>query len=102
MSIFEAKYADNLTLDQARALAVEAIEAGIIHDEGSGSTVNVCVITNKGAKMEMNVKSYNKRDWYNPEPYKFPKGSTPYFNEYKFPKIVVEDQKDGDGKMVQE
>eukprot|EP00330_Aristerostoma_sp_ATCC50986_P002674 CAMPEP_0114583422 /NCGR_PEP_ID=MMETSP0125-20121206/7150_1 /TAXON_ID=485358 ORGANISM="Aristerostoma sp., Strain ATCC 50986" /NCGR_SAMPLE_ID=MMETSP0125 /ASSEMBLY_ACC=CAM_ASM_000245 /LENGTH=274 /DNA_ID=CAMNT_0001776853 /DNA_START=22 /DNA_END=846 /DNA_ORIENTATION=- len=102
MSIFEAKYQDDLTLEQARALAIEAIEAGIIHDEGSGSTVNLCVITNKESKMEMNVKSYNKRDWYNPNPYKFPKGSTPFFKELIFPKVDVTNVSDPNQKMIAE
>jgi 20S proteasome subunit beta 2 len=44
VSILETKYRDDLTLEEAKLLCIEAIEAGIIHDLGSGSNVDICVI----------------------------------------------------------
>ncbi len=34
MAVFESKYRDDLTLEEARNLVIEAIEAGILHDLG--------------------------------------------------------------------
>lgn len=45
MTIFESKYKDDLTREQAIALCVEAISAGIYHDLGSGSHVDYCVLS---------------------------------------------------------
>ena len=34
VGILESKYKDNLTLDEAKSLVIESVEAGIIHDLG--------------------------------------------------------------------
>lgn len=44
MAILETNYKDNMTKDEAIKLVVMAIEAGIYHDLGSGSNVDVCII----------------------------------------------------------
>lgn len=44
-SILEKNYKDNMTLAEARQLAIDAIKAGIIYDNGSGSNVDFCEIT---------------------------------------------------------
>ena len=44
-SILESRYKDNMTLAEARQLAIDAIKAGIIYDNGSGSNVDFCEIT---------------------------------------------------------
>jgi Proteasome subunit len=38
----------NLTIDEAIALVVKAVKAGIDHDLGSGSQVDLCIITSDG------------------------------------------------------
>lgn len=45
MTIFESKYKDDMTREEAVKLVIEAISAGIYHDLGSGSHVDYCVIT---------------------------------------------------------
>jgi len=45
--VLESKYKDNMNLQEAFDLAVEAIEAGIFYDLGSGSNVDICVIETK-------------------------------------------------------
>ena len=45
MSVFESQWRRDLTQDEAVALCSEAILAGIFNDLGSGSNVDVCVIT---------------------------------------------------------
>merc|ERR1719486_717042 len=45
MSVFEAEYKGNMTLDEAKALVHKAIMAGINNDLGSGGSVDMMVIT---------------------------------------------------------
>ncbi|GMN42630.1 hypothetical protein TIFTF001_011850 [Ficus carica] len=49
MSVFESKYKEGLTRDEGIKIVAEAICSGIFNDLGSGSNVDVCVIT-KGHK----------------------------------------------------
>lgn len=86
MSIFEAGYKDDMSLNEARDLAIKAIEAGIIHDEGSGSNVDVCVITRVSGvvkcTMDRGVKMENKRLYFKPGGYSFPAGVTKTLGEF--------------------
>lgn len=61
MAILQAKYKENMNLEEAKALAVEGIEAGIFHDEGSGSNVDICVITKDKATYLRNYVSHDKK-----------------------------------------
>ena len=45
MAVFEEGYKDGLERDEAVALVARAIRSGIYNDLGSGSNVDVCVIT---------------------------------------------------------
>jgi len=45
MSVFEAKYKEGLTRDEGIKLVAESICSGIFNDLGSGSNVDICVIT---------------------------------------------------------
>lgn len=51
MSIMETKFHDDMEEEEARLMCIEAIEAGIYHDLGSGSNVDVCIINQYGAHM---------------------------------------------------
>ena len=44
----EHGYKDDLTLEEGKDLAIKAITAGIIYDLGSGSNVDLMIITQKG------------------------------------------------------
>lgn len=55
MTIFESKYKDDMTREEAIALVTEAISAGIYHDLGSGSHVDYCVITKDKSEMFRNA-----------------------------------------------
>jgi 20S proteasome subunit beta 2 len=55
MTIFESKYKDDMTRDEAIALCVEAISAGIYHDLGSGSHVDYCVFEEGKTEMFRNA-----------------------------------------------
>lgn len=45
MAVFETSWRKGLTKDEAVELCSQAIEAGIFNDLGSGSNVDVCIIT---------------------------------------------------------
>ncbi|XP_017971426.1 PREDICTED: proteasome subunit beta type-7-B [Theobroma cacao] len=45
MTVFESKYREGLTKEEGFNLVCKAICAGIFNDLGSGSNVDVCVIT---------------------------------------------------------
>lgn len=45
MSVFETQWKSGLSKDDAVKLCADAIQAGIWNDLGSGSNVDVCVIT---------------------------------------------------------
>jgi 20S proteasome subunit beta 2 len=59
MGIMETYYKENLSKDEAIKLCVAAIEAGIYHDLGSGSNVDVCIITRGKVEFLRNYKHDN-------------------------------------------
>ena len=75
MSVFETRWKPNMTRDEAVALASEAIKAGIFNDLGSGSNVDVAVITADKTTLLRNYIKPNQREkkYRN---YTFEKGST--------------------------
>lgn len=50
ISVFEDRYKPNMELEEAKALVRDAIAAGIFCDLGSGSNVDLCVITHQGVQ----------------------------------------------------
>eukprot|EP00298_Acanthocystis_sp_HF-20_P029452 c8333_g1_i1.p1 GENE.c8333_g1_i1~~c8333_g1_i1.p1 ORF type:complete len:262 (+),score=96.57 c8333_g1_i1:60-845(+) len=89
MSVFEAGYKPNLELDEAMHLVHQAIRAGIFNDLGSGSNVDLCVITKEGAKMH---RTYDEA---NPRPFKrqyyFSPGTTPVWHDLSRLAVQEED-----------
>eukprot|EP00008_Paramoeba_atlantica_P006106 CAMPEP_0201485956 /NCGR_PEP_ID=MMETSP0151_2-20130828/10013_1 /ASSEMBLY_ACC=CAM_ASM_000257 /TAXON_ID=200890 /ORGANISM="Paramoeba atlantica, Strain 621/1 / CCAP 1560/9" /LENGTH=280 /DNA_ID=CAMNT_0047870307 /DNA_START=1291 /DNA_END=2133 /DNA_ORIENTATION=+ len=81
MAIFEAGWQPNLTQDQARNLVHHAIKAGIFNDLGSGSNVDICIITKDGVDMQRNMDKANPRKFRNERGYSFPPGTTPVLKE---------------------
>jgi hypothetical protein len=59
-SILESRYRDNLTMEEATQLAIDAIKAGIIYDNGSGSNVDFVQITEKDIHYERNFEIVGK------------------------------------------
>lgn len=55
MTIFESKFKDNMTREEAVELVKEAISAGIYHDLGSGSHVDYCVLIDNKTEMFRNA-----------------------------------------------
>ncbi|PJF39114.1 MAG: hypothetical protein CUN54_09425, partial [Phototrophicales bacterium] len=56
MSVFESGYKKMMSRNEAVKLAVRAVEAGIYNDLGSGSNVDVCIITRKKTEFLRNYK----------------------------------------------
>ncbi|RPA72279.1 N-terminal nucleophile aminohydrolase [Ascobolus immersus RN42] len=80
MSVFESKWQKDMSKEDAVALCSEAIESGIFNDLGSGSNVDVCVITPEKATLMRNFKTPNQREQKELS-YKFPIGTTAYLHE---------------------
>ncbi|CAB1351098.1 unnamed protein product [Coregonus sp. 'balchen'] len=57
ISIFEDRYRPNMELEEAKKLVRDAITAGIFCDLGSGSNVDLCVITQAGVQY---LRSYDQ------------------------------------------
>ncbi|XP_065917928.1 proteasome subunit beta type-7-like [Dysidea avara] len=50
MAVFESRYRPNMEVGEAKELVRDAIAAGIFNDLGSGSNVDLCVITSRKAQ----------------------------------------------------
>lgn len=90
MAILENYYKDNMTKEEAIKLVVSAIEAGIYHDLGSGSNVDVCVIMRGKVEYLRNYKHDNHKVFSKPDGYKFRKDRVHVLEEFKM-KLVVEE-----------
>jgi 20S proteasome subunit beta 2 len=85
MAVFERGFKDNLDEKEAVDLVDQAIQAGIFNDLGSGSNVDICVITRDCVKFshnyrtgpEGNVKPERKHKYH------FPRGTTEVLKEVK-------------------
>jgi len=83
MAVFEAGYRDNLELEDAKALVHAGISAGIFNDLGSGSNVDLVVITKGNVDILRNYDKLNPRKFRREKPYAFPLGTTPVISETK-------------------
>jgi len=63
-------------MEEAKALIVRAVEAGIYNDLGSGSNVDLCVIQRGKVEFFRNHVSKNKKMFSMEKSYVFPKGTT--------------------------
>jgi len=87
MSVFETSWKQDLSREDAVKLCAEAIQAGIWNDLGSGSNVDVCVITPEKTELLRNYITPNTRE-KKMRDYKFPRGTTAVLNE----KIITREQ----------
>eukprot|EP01127_Copromyxa_protea_P004775 TRINITY_DN145_c0_g1_i2.p1 TRINITY_DN145_c0_g1~~TRINITY_DN145_c0_g1_i2.p1 ORF type:complete len:268 (-),score=67.30 TRINITY_DN145_c0_g1_i2:52-855(-) len=94
MSIFESEYKDDMEIDEAIALVTKAIAAGVFNDLGSGSNIDVTIITKDGADIRRNYVTPNERK-HPAAVYYYPPGTTAVLSEKIVPiaqrkDIVVE------------
>jgi 20S proteasome subunit beta 2 len=85
MSVFETQWRRAMTRDEAVKLCADAILAGIFNDLGSGSNVDVCVITPDKATLLRNYIKPNERERKRRD-YRFKKGTTAVLNEKVVPR----------------
>ena len=91
MSMFENEYKDGMTEEEAVQLVVDAIEAGIFNDLGSGSSDDVCIIKKDSVDYRRNYVKPNQRMYERKRGYNFPKGSTAVLRESIQAVATVED-----------
>jgi 20S proteasome subunit beta 2 len=58
LSIIESKYRDDMTKEEAIALLTEGVMAGIMHDLGSGSALDFCVLTKGNVEYILKAASH--------------------------------------------
>ncbi len=96
MGVLETKYRDGMTEQEAIDLVKDAIEAGIFHDLGSGSNVDIYVVKRTGCEKKEDYRVYNVKKFSQPENYTFPKGITPIISgseiEYRWKNIQITDE----------
>ncbi|KAF2267616.1 N-terminal nucleophile aminohydrolase [Lojkania enalia] len=80
MSVFETQWKNDLTKDAAVKLCSDAIMAGIFNDLGSGSNVDVAIITEEKATLLRNFITPNVRQ-PKERNYRFQRGTTAILNE---------------------
>ena len=97
MGVLETKYKDNLGEQEAVDLVKDAIEAGIFHDLGSGSNVDIYVVKRTGCEKKEDYRVYNQKKFSSPETYTFPKGTTKLITnsevEYRWKNIIITEEK---------
>ncbi|KAK3695129.1 nucleophile aminohydrolase [Podospora appendiculata] len=80
MSVFETQWTPKLTEAEAVELCSQAIQSGIFNDLGSGSNVDVAVITKEKTVLKRGYVKPNERS-QKLKSYLFPKGTTAVLNE---------------------
>jgi len=96
MSVMESRYRDGMSIEEGKQLVVDSILSGIFNDLGSGSNVDVCIITKDGAEMLRNYVKPNERLFRQPQPVNFPIGTTAILSK-DFRKFIT--VTDGDHDM---
>jgi 20S proteasome subunit beta 2 len=87
MSVFETQWKPSLTEQEAIDLASNAIQAGIFNDLGSGSNVDVAVITKDKTTLKRGYIKPNERN-KKQKSYVFKRGTTAVLNE----KIITREE----------
>ncbi|KAJ2076962.1 proteasome core particle subunit beta 2 [Coemansia sp. RSA 988] len=77
MSVFESRWRSGLSRDEGVELVKDAIEAGIFNDLGSGSNVDVCVITKGNVEYLRGYSTPNERV-PKEQSYRFARGTTEF------------------------
>lgn len=80
MAVFESKWKENISKEEGIEIVCEAIEAGILNDLGSGSNIDLTVITKEKVDILRNYRTPTKKKKKESQLF-FPKGSTVILNE---------------------
>ncbi|KAF5945179.1 hypothetical protein HYC85_015407 [Camellia sinensis] len=93
---FESKYHEGITWDGGKNLVCEAICSGIFHDLGSGSKVDVCVITKGHTEYLRNHQLPNPSMYGNAKGCSFPKKTEVLLTKITAQRQMVSVTKGGD------
>eukprot|EP00042_Codosiga_hollandica_P046988 m.503395 g.503395 ORF g.503395 m.503395 type:complete len:275 (-) comp57346_c0_seq9:114-938(-) len=98
ISVFEDRFKLNMELDEAKLLVRDAISAGIFNDLGSGSNVDLCVITARGVDYLRSYEVGNVKPQIHNE-YRFRPGSTAVLTTTVSKIVVTEEVVETAGAM---
>lgn len=70
-AILESRYRDDLTLLEAKQLAIDAIKSGILNDLSSGSNVDLAILQEGKTDYFRNYEIVGKKEIPKPNPYVF-------------------------------
>jgi len=85
MAIFESEYREDLSREEGIRIVAKAIRAGIFNDLGSGSNVDVTVISRDKTEIFRTFESPNQRKYRPEKRYEYPPGTTAVLNEKVVP-----------------
>lgn len=90
MAVFEAGYKDDMELDDAVELVTRAIRSGVYNDLGSGSNVDICVITKDKVDYKRNYQYLQEKTYQRQYPQRIASGTTTFTREkvYDIRKLV--------------
>ena len=80
MGVFESRFKKDMELDEAKQLVRDAIAAGVFNDLGSGSNIDLCVITKDNVDYIRPHDVANAKGVRSKE-YSYPKGTTAVVKE---------------------
>lgn len=81
MAVFEQGYSDDMTKEQAMALVARAIRSGIYNDLGSGSNVDLCIITKEGSEYLRNYELLDAKTYQRKFPVVYKAGTATVLKE---------------------
>ncbi|CAL8396169.1 unnamed protein product [Gadus morhua 'NCC'] len=84
LGILEDRYKPNMEVEEAKVLVRDSVQAGIMGDLGSGSNVDLCVITAQAVDY---IRPYQESQYTNGRnrKYKYPPGTTALLSEKVVP-----------------
>jgi 20S proteasome subunit beta 2 len=88
MAIFETRWRKDMERDEAVELVADAIKSGIFNDLGSGSNVDVAVITKEGTEVFRGYEKPNERG-VREERYLYKRGTTRVLGKEQLTKFVT-------------
>ncbi|GAB4815429.1 hypothetical protein N2152v2_002475 [Parachlorella kessleri] len=101
MAVFEAGYKDDLTRDEAVDLVTKAIRSGVYNDLGSGSNVDICVITRDKVDYLRNHQYLQGKTYQRQFPQKFAAGTAPVVRTRVFDLTQVVEVTEGGGEAME-
>ena len=89
MAVFESGFQEGMDRDAAVDLAARAVKAGIYNDLGSGSNVDLCVITAAGVEYLRGFEVLAGRTYERTYPVVYPPGTTKVAKEVVLRRTAV-------------